>query len=76
MIELNKSSTILPNVEYKKTIKSFKLLNYYADFQAQMCMLCLYCDTFNVQQALYFPHTACAAAPIFTLCLKPQASLL
>ena len=30
---------------------------------------------FNVQKALYFSHTACAAAPLFTLCLKPQPSL-
>ena len=31
---------------------------------------------FNVQKALYFSHTACAAAPLFTLCLKPEPSLL
>jgi len=27
---------------------------------------------FNVQKALYFSHTACAAALLFTLCLKPE----
>ena len=31
---------------------------------------------FNVQKALYFSHTPCAAAPLFTLCLKPETSLL
>ena len=31
---------------------------------------------FNVQKALYFSHTACVAAPLFTLCLKPEPSLL
>ena len=41
--------------------------------------LCLYCDMFkyfNVQKALYISHTACAAVPIFTLCLKPEHRLL
>ena len=31
---------------------------------------------FDVQKALHFSHTACAAAPLFTLCLKPEPSLL
>ena len=31
---------------------------------------------FDVQKDLYFSHTACAAAPLFTLCLKPESSLL
>jgi len=31
---------------------------------------------FNVQKALYLSHTTCAAAPLFTLCLKPEPSLL
>ena len=42
-------------------------------------MLCLYWDIspcFSVQKALYFSRTACAAAPLFTLCLKPEPSLL
>ena len=52
---------------------------YYANVQVHICSLCLYCDIFpclNVQKALYYFHTACAAAPLFTLCLKPEPSLL
>ena len=48
-------------------------------FRFHCCMFCLYCDMFtctNVQKGLYFSHTACAAAPLFTLCLKPEPSLL
>jgi len=44
-----------------------------------MLYLSLYCDMFtcfNVQKALYLSHTACAAAPLFTLCLKAERSLL
>ena len=44
-----------------------------------LCILSLYCDMspcFHVLKALYFSHTACAAAPLFTLCLKPEPSLL
>ena len=47
-------------------------------FRLHICILCLYCDMFpcsNVQKALYLSHTACGAAPLFTLCLKPEPSL-
>ena len=52
---------------------------YYANVQVHICMLCFYCDMspcFNVQKGLYFSHTASAAAPLFTLCLKPEPSLI
>ena len=52
---------------------------YNAHLQVHISFVCLYCDVltcFNVQKALYFSHTACAAAPLFTLCLKPEPSLL
>ena len=48
-------------------------------FRFNICILCLYCDMFtrfNVQKPLYCSHTACAAASLFTLCLKPEPSLL
>ena len=48
-------------------------------FQGHICILSLSCDMspcFNVQKALYFSHTACAASPLFTLCLKSEPSLL
>jgi len=45
---------------------------YYAHFH--ICMLCLY-TVLNVQKGMYFSHTACAAAPLFTLCLKPTKRL-
>ena len=51
----------------------------YAHFQVHIRILCLYydmCPCFNVQKALYFSHTACGAAPLFTLCLQPEPSLL
>ena len=49
---------------------------YYANVQVNISILCLYMSPcFNVQKALYFSHTACAAAPLFTLCLKPEPSL-
>ena len=38
--------------------------------------VCDMSQCFNVQKALYFSHTVCAAAPHFTLCLKPEPSLL
>ena len=41
---------------------------YYAHFQVRI--------DFNIQKDLYCSHTACAAAPLFTLCLKPEPSLL
>ena len=31
---------------------------------------------FNVQKALYLSHTASAASPLFTLCLKAQSALI
>ena len=52
---------------------------YNAHFQVHICILILDWDMspcFNVQKALYFSHNACAAAPLFTLCLKPEPSLL
>ena len=45
---------------------------HYAYFQVHISVLCLYC----VQKGLYFSHTACATAPRFTLCLKPEPSML
>ena len=53
--------------------------HYYSDFQVHICILCVYSDMFtcfNIKKGLYFSHTACAAAPLFTLCLKPEPSLL
>ena len=31
---------------------------------------------FNIQKCLYCSHTACAVAPLFTLCLKPEPNQL
>ena len=52
---------------------------YLAEVQVHIHILCLYWDMFpcfNVQKTLYFSHTACAAAPLFTLCLKPESALI
>ena len=70
----------MKNIPYL-TIPVGKILKgpYGDHFQVHICMLLLYCDMspgFNVQKALYFSHTACTAAPLFTLCLKPEPSLL
>ena len=54
-------------------------VTYSAHFQVHIYILNLYWDMspgFLAQKALYFSHTACAAAPLFTLCLKPEPSLL
>ena len=29
-----------------------------------------------LKKTISFSHTACAAAPVFTLCLKPETSLI
>ena len=47
---------------------------WFALLMVHICILCLYCDM--SQKALYLSHTACAAAPHFTLRLKPEPSLL
>ena len=49
------------------------------NFQVYIYILCLYCDMFPcfyVKKVMYLSHTSCAAAPIFTLCHKPEPSLL
>ena len=60
---------------FKKVVKEDILCS----FSGHNCILSLYCDMspcFNVQKALYFSHTAYAEEPLFTLCLKPEPSLL
>ena len=50
------------------------LLWSFSGFIFVFCTSTVTFPCFNVQKGLYFSHTACAAAPLFTLGLKPDPS--